>query len=114
MTRQKYYEEVEKIMKRGSKLPMCMEVETKYDWIALSFYEGEVPIHARYRLHFNIGSVNFVLDEAKFDKYYMPMMTYGSKADVEYRDSDVAITVNNLRYAIINEFQSYFLQPYEF
>lgn len=112
MTRQEYYEEVEKVMKHSSKLPMCMEIDGPYGWMPISFYEEKIPVNAKYRLHFNIGSVNFIIEEAKFDKYYMPMMTYSGKNAVVYRDADVGITVNNLRYAIMNEFQDYFLQPY--
>jgi len=52
-----------------------------------------------------IGDLHLCVHERTYDKFYTPFMEYKSRDEVVYKDCDINIAINNIRYAIMSEFE---------
>lgn len=65
--------------------------------------EGEFSLYIYFGATFRVR-----IEERAFDKFYLPMFNYSSKAEVEYRKSDVEITINNIKHILLNQFAKHY------
>ena len=116
ITRVEYYKRLIQQLKKSISLSCWLEHETDgryYDeYDAYSFPEAmKTDSHFVVRAAINQTNMNFAISEEAFDKYYLPMFEYESKRAVEYREEDIAISVSNIKYILMQSFAETYLNP---
>ena len=109
MTRVEYYFGLQNILKENTKLYISIEVYNQADWYPIDIYPSFAKEDSEYRISFCAVGWHDIVSEHAFDKFYLPMMDYHGKTEVEYRDSDLSISLNNIKYIIMDKFQKKFM-----
>lgn len=113
MNRMQYYEKLNQSLKNSYKITAYVEVEHKGEWFSIGINKDYMLPCSHYRICYFIGKTANVISEKAFDKYFLqyliPDLNYIDFLSVEYKEEDIAISINNLRYVIMSQFEQNFL-----